>query len=275
VNRVYLVGAGPGDPELLTVKALFLLRRANVVLHDSLVTPEILGLISSQAAVIDVGKRCGQKLLAQDDINNLLVQWGARVETTVRLKGGDPSLFGRAGEEIQALRDAGIDYEIVPGITSALAGAAAAGFSLTDRRFASSVVFTTAHRGAGVEAVEWDRLVASHSTLVIYMPGRDYGELRQQLCDAGLSSQTPCTIVSSAGRSTQNIQSTSLKELGEHASLPSPSILIVGRCCSGIPELYSLQPGEKLHEHYTSNSLGKEEVCLQNVPDDSSASICH
>jgi uroporphyrin-III C-methyltransferase len=230
MNRVYLVGAGPGDPELLTVKALFLLRRADVVLHDALISNEVLALVSPAAKVIDVGKRCGQKLLTQEEINSLLVHYGKSEEITVRLKGGDPTVFGRVGEEIQALREAGIAYEIVPGITSALAGAAAAGISLTDRRFASSIVFATAHRGPGIEGVEWDRLVSSQSTLVIYMPGRDYAAVSEQICAAGLDGSTPCAVISCAGRNDQKVLLTSLDQLGDGSSFPAPSILMVGRC---------------------------------------------
>ena len=116
------------------------------------------------------------------------------IAVVVRLKSGDPSIFGRAGEEIEALLRAGIAFEIVPGVTSAIAAAAAAGLSLTDRRFAASVVFATAHRGNGAEAVAWDKLVTSHSTLAIYMPGSDYKLLASQLCDAGLDAQTPCAV---------------------------------------------------------------------------------
>jgi uroporphyrin-III C-methyltransferase len=250
MNRVYLVGAGPGDPELLTVKALFLLRRANVVLHDALVTPDILAVISPTAKVIDVGKRCGQKLLTQDEINSLLVHYGNRAEITVRLKSGDPSIFGRSGEEIEALRIAGISYEIVPGITSALAGAAAAGISLTDRRFASSVVFTTAHRGPGAEGVEWDRLVSSQSTLVIYMPGRDHLQLSEQLCAAGLPPHTPCAVVSCSGRSSETVLLTSLDRIGDRTPLPTPSILIVGRCAGEVAGENRLQLVEQVREQY-------------------------
>ena len=232
MNRVYLVGAGPGDPELLTVKAMFLLKRANVVLHDALISAEILALISPAAKVIDVGKRCGQKLLTQDEINSLLVHYGKNAETTVRLKGGDPTVFGRVGEEIQALRSAEIAYEIVPGITSALAGASAAGISLTDRRFASGVVFATAHRGSGSEGVEWDRLASSQSTLVIYMPGRDYEGLGKQLSAAGLHDSTPCAVVSCAGRVDQKVQFTTLGRVGGSSALPSPSVLIIGHCAA-------------------------------------------
>jgi len=141
--KVYLVGAGPGDPELLTLKAVRLLAAANVVLHDALVSEGVLALISPAAEVINVGKRAGQKLLTQDEINSLLVSCAGAHQTVVRLKGGDPTVFGRAGEEIEALRKAGVAWEIVPGISAALGAAAAAGISLTDRRVASQILFTT------------------------------------------------------------------------------------------------------------------------------------
>src|SRR5713226_7712680 len=128
MGKVYLVGAGPGDPELLTVKAVRLLSGAEVVLHDALVSREVLTMISPAAELINVGKRAGHKLLTQDEINALLISYG-RTRATVRLKGGDPTIFGRAGEEIEALRKAGVAYEIVPGISAALGAAAAAGIS--------------------------------------------------------------------------------------------------------------------------------------------------
>ena len=261
MNRVYLVGAGPGDPELLTVKGLFLLRGADVVLHDALVSREILALISPQAKVIDVGKRCGQKLLSQDEINSLLVHYGKIAETTVRLKSGDPTIFGRAGEEIQALRKADVAYEIVPGITSALAGAAAAGISLTDRRIASSVVFATAHRSPGTDGVEWDRLVSSQSTLVIYMPGRDYRSLSLQLSAAGLHDSTPCAVVSCAGRAGEQVLFTTLGRVGDSRTLSSPSILIVGHCASELSaEDYSqlVLQAQNQEEHQDSNSKRRD-----------------
>lgn len=230
MSRVYLVGAGPGDPELLTIRALNLLRRANVVLHDALVPRAILDLIPPSARVIDIGKRCGPKLLSQDEINTLLVHFGSTVETTVRLKGGDPTIFGRAGEEISALRDACIPCEIVPGITSATASAAAAGISLTDRRFASSVVFVTAHHGPHAGETDWRTLIASNSTLAIYMPGRGQADLAARLCDAGLSPSTPCMIISHAGRPSQRVLSTSLLRLADQPAIASPSLWIVGAC---------------------------------------------
>jgi uroporphyrin-III C-methyltransferase len=237
MNKVFLVGAGPGNPDWLTVKAHRLLQQADVVLHDALVSDEILALISTKAVVIDIGKRRGHKLLTQDEINALLVHYGTNVAVTVRLKGGDPTIFGRAGEEIQALREAGVEYEIVPGITSATAGAAAAGISLTDRRLASSVVFTTGHRGEQHQRLEWDRLVTSGSTVVIYMPGTDYARLANELSDAGLASETPCAVVSHAGRPEQQVLWTNLDHLPRQAPLPAPSMVIVGECASAMPQI--------------------------------------
>ena len=228
MGKVYLVGAGPGDPELLTVRAARLLREADIVLHDALVSAEVLACIGP-AKVIDIGKRCGTKLLTQEEINRLLVAYAAQHEIVVRLKSGDPAIFGRAGEEIEALVQAGVPFELVPGVTSAIAGAAAAGISLTDRRFANSVTFASAHRGND-QAVMWEKLVAAHSTLAIYMPGSNYESLARQLCEAGLSPQTPCAVISHAGRSTQQVRSCDLASLPALEPLPAPSLLIVGEC---------------------------------------------
>jgi uroporphyrin-III C-methyltransferase len=228
MGKVYLVGAGPGDPELLTVKALRLLERATVVLHDSLVSREVLQLIGREAQVIDVGKRCGQKLLTQDEINSLLVSYASRYDIVVRLKGGDPLVFGRAGEEIEALRNASIDFEVVPGITAALGAAAAAGISLTDRRAASQVVIATFSRGPQATALNW-AAVTPDTTLVLYMPGAEYADVAQSLRDAGLPEDFPCVIVSNATTAGQQIRHTSVAALAQEQRLPAPALLIVGR----------------------------------------------
>src|SRR5258707_4159026 len=154
-GKVYLVGAGPGDPELLTLKAARLLAGADVVLHDALVSDAVLAMISPAAEIINVGKRAGHKLLTQDEINSLLVSYSQIRRTVVRLKGGDPAIFGRAGEEIEALRKASIEYEIVPGISAALGAAAAAGISLTDRRGALPIVVATFFRWIDGSAIGW------------------------------------------------------------------------------------------------------------------------
>src|SRR4029453_8397060 len=160
-GKVFLVGAGPGDPELLTIKALRTLQSADAVLHDDLVSPEILALIPASAEVRNVGKRCGRKNITQEEINALLVAFASFGLKVVRLKSGDPLIFGRAGEEMQALRKAGIDFEVVPGVTSALASAAAARISLTHRESASAVLFVTGHHAKATKNVEWRRYVGA------------------------------------------------------------------------------------------------------------------
>jgi uroporphyrin-III C-methyltransferase len=228
MGKVHLVGAGPGDPDLLTLKAARLLERATIVLHDSLVSREVLQRIAAGAEIIDVGKRCGQKLLTQEEINALLVSYAASHETVIRLKGGDPLIFGRAREEIEALRQAGLDFEVVPGVTAALGAAAAAGISLTDRRAASQVVITTFSRGADSSAMDWG-VVTSATTLVLYMPGAEYAEVASRLRDAGMPGDLPCVIVSNATGSQQQVRWTSVAGLSSEERLPAPALLIVGR----------------------------------------------
>src|SRR5271166_2014772 len=145
-GKVYLVGAGPGDPELLTRKAWRVLQSATVVLHDDLVPQEILSVLPRAAQIVNVGKRCGDKKISQAEIGSLMVQLAREGKIVARLKSGDPLLFGRAGEEMEALRAAGIEFDVIPGVTAALGAAASAQISLTDRRHASRVVFVTAHR---------------------------------------------------------------------------------------------------------------------------------
>src|SRR5712692_9008060 len=185
MGKVYLVGAGPGDPELLTLKAVRILACANIVLHDSLVSGEVLARVSAGSNIIDVGKRCGRKLLTQGEINSLLVSYAASNEVVVRLKGGDPLIFGRAGEELEALREAGIECEIVPGITAAIGAAAAAGISLTDRRVASQLLISTFSRRPEGNPMNWSAVTPA-TTLVLYMPGPDYSKLTQRPVDTEL-----------------------------------------------------------------------------------------
>jgi uroporphyrin-III C-methyltransferase len=231
-GKVYLIGAGPGDPELLTLKAARLLASADVVLYDALVSREVLALVSRNAELIDVGKRAGKKLLTQDEINSLLVSYARKNEIVVRLKGGDPLLFGRAGEEMEALRRAQVDFEIVPGITAAVGAAASAKISLTDRRVASQVLFTTFSRGETGHFLDgglnW-AAVTAETTIAIYMPGTHYGEVAEQLVEYGLSPETPCVVVSQATRAQQQIRWSTIAMLGREAQLPAPSILLVGR----------------------------------------------
>lgn len=228
MGKVYLVGAGPGDPELLTLKAARILAAASVVLHDSLVSTEVLAKVSPSAQIIDVGKRCGRKLLTQDEINSLLVSYASTKNVVVRLKGGDPLIFGRAGEELQALREAKVEFEIVPGITAALGAAAAAGVSLTDRRLSSQILFSTFTRRPEANALEWGDLSPA-TTLVLYMPGPEYAEVAFRVREAGLPDDLPCVIVSGATGPQQQIRWTSLGNLAHEEKLPAPALLIIGR----------------------------------------------
>jgi uroporphyrin-III C-methyltransferase len=230
-GKVYLIGAGPGDPELLTLKAARLLAQADIVLHDSLVSRDVLARISARTEVIDVGKRCGRKLLTQGEINALLVSYAAAHQVVVRLKGGDPSLFGRAGEELEALRKAKVEFEVVPGVTAALGAAAAAGISLTDRRVASQVLLATFSRGLPAKAMDWSCLTPA-TTLVLYMPGPDYAEVARRLTEADLPADLPCVIVSGASSSEQQVRWSSVGALSTEEKLPAPALMIVGRVAS-------------------------------------------
>ena len=227
-GKVYLVGAGPGDPELLTLKALRLLRTADVVLHDDLVTPEILKLVSPVAEVQNVGKRCGSKTIRQEEINFRMVARAASGLNVVRLKSGDPLIFGRAGEEIEALRRSNIEYEIVPGVTSALGAAAAAGIPLTHRQASSTLVLTAGHRASENDAASWGQFAAGESTLVVYMPGSNYREISNRLAAAGFADETPCAIISRATTPEQRIHRTTVSDLHRSPRLTSPALLVVG-----------------------------------------------
>jgi uroporphyrin-III C-methyltransferase len=227
-GKVYLVGAGPGDPELLTVKALRLLQRAEAVLYDELVSPEILALIPSSAQLHNVGKRSGQKKIQQEEINFLMIGLAESGLRVIRLKSGDPLIFGRGGEEIEALRAASIPYEIVPGVTSALGAAATAAIPLTHRQTSSALVLLTAHQAPGSEAANWKKLAGSGATLVIYMPGQDYGAISEKLKSAGVDGDMPCALVSQATTPQQRIHCTTVGTLAVAPHLPTPTLLVVG-----------------------------------------------
>jgi uroporphyrin-III C-methyltransferase len=227
-GKVYIVGAGPGAADLLTLRGATVLRAAQVVLHDDLVSQEILDLCPASAQVINVGKRCGSRGRSQEQINALMV-WHARetqAETIVRLKSGDPAVFGRLGEEIDALRRASIEFEIVPGVTAASAAAASAKITLTDRRAASALVMVTAHssRNASLsETVKPDR-----STYALYMPGPDYSKTVQGLLESGHEPETPCAVVSNAGGKNEEVRYLTLHELASAKGISAPAMLIVG-----------------------------------------------
>ena len=250
-GKVYLVGAGPGDPELLTLKALRVLKTADVVLHDELVSAEILSFVPPTAQVHNVGKRCGRKSATQAEINTLLVNYGLLDLQVVRLKGGDPLIFGRGGEEIEALRNANLDLEVIPGVTAALGAAAAAQIPLTHRRLSSSLIFITNHHSSASDTGDWPVVISPTATVVVYMPGYTYSATARQLVAAGLKASTPCAIISQATRPEEKVYLTTIEELRSAPRLPAPTLLVVG-------EVVRLAEHAPLHEQFSTRSTIEE-----------------
>jgi uroporphyrin-III C-methyltransferase len=225
---VYLVGAGPGDPQLLTLRALRLLRTADVILPDDLVSGEVLALASPSALIVPVGKRCGQPRITQAGIHALMLEHARGERSVVRLKSGDPLVFGRASEEIAALTEFGIPFEIVPGITAAFAVAAALKTPLTDRGGASKLVFATAHHAAEKLEItpKWEGAFPTDATLVLYMPGRRFRALADELIASGITAETPCVAVSKASTAEEQVLRSTLAEIADQAVGPAPVVLL-------------------------------------------------
>jgi len=253
-GKVYLVGAGPGDPELLTRKAWGILQSADVVLHDDLVSEEILRILPPAAHVVNVGKRCGAKGISQVEINERMVMLARESKIVARLKNGDPLIFGRAGEEMEALRAAGIEFEVIPGVTAALGAAASGRISLTDRRYASRIVFVTAHRAGGTGLTN-ERHVADDTTYVIYMPGNRYDELAAELQAAGIGAEIPCVVISRATTKDEMIYRTTVGKLPQCPGAAAPSLLVVG-------SVAGLAADEEAREDELSGELRSEILSL-------------
>jgi uroporphyrin-III C-methyltransferase / precorrin-2 dehydrogenase / sirohydrochlorin ferrochelatase len=230
-GRVYLVGAGPGDPDLLTARAVRLLATADVVLNDDLVPDSILALAHPGVLIQSVGKRCGAKKITQAEINALMIDNARAGRSVVRLKSGDPLVFGRAAEEMDALRDAEVPFEVVPGITAAFAAAAALGLSLTDRRASSSVHFSSGHHASGCTPQ------FAEPTRVVYMPGREFSALAAEWRDQGLPGDLPCVAISRAAQPDQQITATTLDELDTIEPGPAPVLLLAGWVLKNSPLL--------------------------------------
>jgi uroporphyrin-III C-methyltransferase len=233
IGKVFLVGAGPGAADLLTLRAAECLERADVVFHDALVGPEVLSL-ASHARKIAVGKRCGRYSTAQQFISKRLVDAARKHSVVVRLKGGDPMLFGRAHEEIEALQAAGVAFEVVPGVTSALAAAAEAGISLTRRGVARSVAFVTPRVGAGEAQSEWARAAAAADTAVIYMGAGQAEAISEALLVAGAPRDLPVLVLENASMPAARRIALTLAELPliAQAAFSGPALIMVGRVCA-------------------------------------------
>ncbi|MGO1247624.1 MAG: siroheme synthase CysG [Oceanisphaera sp.] len=229
LGEVILVGAGPGDPDLLTVKALNELQKAEVVLYDQLVSPEIMALIRPEAELIAVGKKAGHHSVPQEQINTLLVAQAQSGKRVVRLKGGDPFMFGRGAEELQVLKAAGIRFQVVPGITAAAGATAYAGIPLTHRDHAQSAVFITGHSKQDGKEPNWASLAQSRQTLVIYMGLMRSGHIQQRLIEHGLAPGTPVALIERGTTPQQRVVRGNLSELGALAEqVVSPSLMVIG-----------------------------------------------
>lgn len=231
MGNVVLIGAGPGDPELLTLKAVKALQKADIVLVDDLVNPEIL-VHCPQAKVVPVGKRGGCKSTPQKFINRMMVALAERGQTVVRLKGGDPFMFGRGGEEMLALREANIPYEIVPGITSGIGGAISVEVPLTHRDLTHGVTFITGHVKENGDPIPWGSLVESQTTLVIYMGMKHLPDISRHLIEAGMLPETPALIVQRGTLDDQRALACTVETLpwaAHQYAMKSPSIVVVGK----------------------------------------------
>ena len=230
-GQVYLVGAGPGDPDLLTFRALRLMQKADVVVYDRLVSPAILELVRRDAEKIYVGKAKSNHTLPQEQINSLMVEEAKKGNRVVRLKGGDPFIFGRGGEEIEELIAAGIDFQVVPGITAASGASTYAGIPLTHRDHAQSVTFATGHLKNGTIDLNWPALAHQSQTIVFYMGLTGLPVICSKLIEHGLSASTPIALVQEATRESQKVITGTLDTITAHPQLDEmkpPTLIIVG-----------------------------------------------
>lgn len=237
-GKVYLIGAGPGDPGLITVKGQQLLRQADVIVYDYLANPELLKEAKPSAETIFVGKKANNHTMSQDKINALLVEFARQGKLVVRLKGGDPFVFGRGGEEGQFLYEANVDFEIVPGISSAIAVPAYAGIPVTHRGFISSFTVLTGHENPdenGNGRLDWDALARTGGTLVFLMGVSQLGAIASKLIAAGKSPQTPVAVVSWGTMPQQQTVTGTLEtifEAAQQASVQPPAVTVVGEVVS-------------------------------------------
>jgi uroporphyrin-III C-methyltransferase len=247
-GEVWLAGAGPGDPGLLTLHALHALRRADDIVHDALVDPRILGLAGQQAKLIFAGKRGGKPSAQQGDINELLIERARMQRRVLRLKGGDPFVFGRGGEEALALTRAGIRYRIIPGITSGLAAAALAGIPATMRDTNHAIILMAGSRSAdGSSVAEWEKLARAGQPIIVYMPMANLPDIMSAFERGGMAQDTPAVVISSSTTSDERVIETSLGMAVADAAregIGSPAIVIVGAIASMRRQLLANMAGQ-------------------------------
>lgn len=234
LGHVHIVGAGPGDPELLTLKALRVCQEADVILHDNLVSPEVLAMCRRDAERIYVGKKRADHALPQEEIGMLMIRLTREGKRVVRLKGGDPFIFGRGGEELEVLKDAGIAATVVPGISAAIGCASSAEVPLTHRGLSQAVTFVTAEAGGGgASDIDWQALADLKSTIVVYMGVKRAADVAASLLAGGLDPSTPAAVIANGTRANQRVMRADLATLGQAAAaLSAPAVLIIGEVAS-------------------------------------------
>ncbi|USD65568.1 uroporphyrinogen-III C-methyltransferase [Vibrio sp. SCSIO 43136] len=245
-GEVAIVGAGPGDPDLLTIKALRYLQHADVVLYDYLVSDEIMQLVNPDAQLVCVGKRAGHHSVPQQTTNQLLVDFAKQGNKVVRIKGGDPFVFGRGGEELQELAQSGIAFQVVPGITAAAGATAYAGIPLTHRDYAQSALFVTGHLKADSDQMDWSTLARGKQTLVIYMGLMKSAHIQQQLIAHGRAATTPIAIIERGTQANQRVFKGQLNQLSQLASqAEAPALIVVGEVVALSEQLNWFNPTQK------------------------------
>jgi uroporphyrin-III C-methyltransferase len=230
-GKVYLMGAGPGDPGLLTMKAYQILKKCDVVIYDALLNPDIVDYASTTAEKIFIGPSRHESRISQEDVEKLMIQKARQGLAVVRLKGGDPFVFGRGGEEAEVLTEAGINWEVVPGISSGMAGPAYAGIPLTHRDCASSVTFITGHDSVNKPPIEWDKIRQTFNTLVIYMGASNTEKIVSQLLQSNYLPQTPVAIIESGTTPQQRVRTGTLNDIVDIVKadpIQTPALIVIG-----------------------------------------------
>lgn len=252
-GKVYLVGAGPGDPGLLTLKAYHILKNCDVIIYDALMNSEILEIVPSETEKIFIGKSRHQNRISQREVEQLMVQKAKDGKCVVRLKGGDPFVFGRGGEEVEALTEAGIEWDVIPGVPSGIAAPAYAGIPLTHRDCCDSVTFMTGHEGTGKSKIEWNKLKQYKNTLVIFMGIGNLEEIVNQLLQSNYQNNTPIAIIESGTTQKQKIRTSTLKEIIENTKVDpveTPALIVIGdtvKYREKMNQFYCPDPKELMH----------------------------